>query len=65
MSSYTGSHGVPPLDGPWGDELSQTELLVGFANIRRLWKAPESGITRLSKGGQGGRVLRTSYSIDR
>ena len=46
MSSLPGISGGTCTDGPWGDELATDELLIGFANVRRLWKAPGSGLTR-------------------
>ena len=58
MSSYTGTHGLPPMDGPWGDDLSPEDLLIGFTNIRRLWNAQGSGITWISRCGQGGNTSK-------
>ena len=46
MSSLPGISGGTCTDGPWGDELATDELLIGFANVRSLRKAPGSGLTR-------------------
>jgi len=61
MSSSTGTHGVPPTDRPWVDELVLADLLIGFANVRRLWKAPGLGVTGLSKCSKG--VMHTQATL--